>query len=89
MAAIDIEAARKKYGESSYENAVAIVTSDTVDQEPLLQSIYVGGGGNIKVTMRDTGTVTLLAVPTGTVLLLRARLVFAIGTTATNLIALW
>lgn len=89
MAAIDIETARRKYGESSYENAVAVVTSDTVDQEPLLQAIYVGVGGAIKVTMRDTGTVTLLGVVAGDIIRIRPRLIFAIGTTATNLVALW
>lgn len=89
MAAIDIEAARKKYGESSYENAAAVTTSDTVEQEPLAQAVYVGVGGNVKMTLADTGTVTFLAVPTGTVLRVRPRVIFAIGTTATNLIVLW
>lgn len=89
MGAIEIKTSRKKYGTVGYENAADIITSDTVDQNPLLQAVYVGVGGNIKITMRDTGTVTLLGVPTGTVLRISPRLIFAIGTLATNLVALW
>lgn len=89
MGAPEIESARKKYGESVYENAADITTSDTVDQEPLIQAIYVGVGGAIKVTMRGSGTVTLMGAVSGSVIKIRPQLIFAIGTTATNLIALW
>ena len=51
--------------------------------------IYVGGPGNLKVDMVDGGTVTFVGVVAGTILPIQVRRVYATGTTASNLIALY
>jgi hypothetical protein len=51
--------------------------------------VYVGGGGDVKVTMQDSGEVIFVAVPTGTTLPIRVKIVFATGTDATDIVALW
>lgn len=69
-------------------NAEAVVTSDTVDLPNTPRGIYVGTTGDIKVTMVGGQTVTFKSVPVG-MLWIRAQRVFASGTTATNLVAVW
>jgi hypothetical protein len=55
------------------------------------RAIYVGGAGDLKVVMlkdRTETAVTLAAVPVGTILPIRAKIILDTGTTATLLIAL-
>ena len=52
-------------------------------------AIYVGGTGDLKVDMLGGTAVTFKAVPVGTVLNIRATRVYATGTTATLLLALY
>ena len=72
-------------------NAAAITTSDTVDLANVTRAIYVGVGGDVKVDMQDSGTVTFVGVPTGTTLAIRATRVYATVPVpkALDLIALW
>jgi hypothetical protein len=72
----------------SYREAVAITPSNTVDI-PQTVAVYVGGAGNLKVDMRGGNAVTFTAVPVGTVLEIRVTRVYATGTTATNMLALY
>ncbi|MFV0491255.1 MAG: hypothetical protein ACK5M4_05515 [Pseudorhodobacter sp.] len=61
------------------------------NSQPLARStraIYVGGGGDLRVTFVDGGTVTLSAVPGGAIYPLRLSHVLATGTTATGLVGL-
>lgn len=74
--------------------AVAIVPSDTVPLSPC-SAIYVGGAGDIVLVPSGNAgasvaaaSVTLKAVPVGTVLHVSAQYVMATGTTATDLVAL-
>jgi hypothetical protein len=69
-------------------NAFAITPSDTVDLQNVARMLYVGTTGNIKLTTLLGDTVTLLNVPVG-ILRCTAGRVFATGTTATNLVALY
>lgn len=71
-----------------YISAFAIVPSDTVDLAVLPRGIYCGGVGNLKVDMADGTTVTFTANPIGIVLPIRARRVYATGTTNTLIIGL-
>lgn len=77
--------------------AVAVSPSDTNDIDAkavtnlsrIYRGLWVGVGGNVKVTMADGSAVTFLAVPTGFLLPIRYRQVFSTGTTATTMIALY
>ena len=51
--------------------------------------LYVGGAGNLKVLTVGGDEVTLTAVPVGTFVPVNVLRVFATGTTATNIVALW
>lgn len=70
-------------------SAVAVTPSDSSELAVLSASLYIGGAGNIKVTMKDGQDVTFNSVPAGTTLHIQARRVFATGTTATAIVALW
>lgn len=63
--------------------------SNTVDLPNFTRALYVGGGGNLKVKMMRGTEVTFASVPTGAVLPICVRRVFATGTTATQIIALY
>lgn len=67
----------------------AITPSDITDLTNTTRYIYVGGAGAVAIMFRDGTTVTLAAVPVGTLLPVRAMRVLATGTTATNLIGLY
>jgi len=71
----------------AYNRFAAVVTSDTVDfvRPPL--AIYVGGTGNIIAVNGDGSTVTLSAVPVGTLLPISPRRINATSTTATLMVA--
>jgi hypothetical protein len=70
---------------SSY--AAAIVPSDASNLPTPALSIYVGVSGNLHVLTEGGSEVTFLNVPVG-IFHVRARRVYATGTTATELIAL-
>lgn len=72
-----------------YNHAFPITPSNTVDLQQETRAIYVGGAGNLNVTLTDGIGVQFQAVPVGTILPISARRVAAVGTTATYLIGLW
>ena len=51
--------------------------------------LYIGGAGNVKVMTVGGDEVIFHAVPAGTTLQVKVLRVFATGTTATNILALW
>lgn len=53
------------------------------------RGIYVGGTGNMIVTMADGQEVTFATIPAGTLLPIRAASVTKTGTTATTMVGLW
>lgn len=74
--------------------AVAVTPSDannlfTANAGLATNGLYVGGAGNVKVDMQDGSTVTFNGVVAGTTLPIQVRKVYATGTTATNIIALF
>jgi hypothetical protein len=69
-------------------NAVGVSPHDTNDLTYTTRAIYVGGAGNLTVTIGGTN-VTLSGVTAGTMLPIRATKVLATGTTATSIVALW
>ena len=97
MALPDTDRFKRQYGDGARAGGVdwpapraaAITPSDTVDLPWITRAIYVGGAGDVKVDMGDSGTaIPFTAVPVGTVLPIRVKRVYATGTTATNLVAL-
>ena len=74
------------------QKAVAVTASDTTslllnDQPP--RAIYVGTGGNLNARFGDDTSVLFSAVPSGTVLPIRPRLVMSTSTTAASIVALY
>lgn len=65
--------------------AKAITPSDTVEQ-PIWRGIYVGSGGDIKITDYSGNATVFVAVPQGVILPIQAKLVWATGTTASSLV---
>jgi hypothetical protein len=72
-----------------YVFGVAVTPSDVALNElpNVTRALMVGVGGTLSVKLMDNTTVAL-TVPTG-LLELRVRQVFATGTAATNITALW
>lgn len=70
--------------------AVDLSAADAVyatGSEP--ERLYVGGAGDVVVTTLKGTTVTFKAVPVGTVLPVACAAVVKVGTTATNILALY
>jgi hypothetical protein len=68
-------------------NAVAVTKSDSTVLTTT-RALYIGGTGDVAVTMAGGGNVTFSAVPVGTLLPLRVTKVLSTGTTATLILAL-
>jgi hypothetical protein len=73
---------------ASFRGGAAIVTNDSADLARVCKAIWVGGTGAIKLVTVDGDTLTFAAVPVG-FFNVRAKRVWATGTTATNLIAVY
>lgn len=71
------------------EHAVAIVPDDDGELAVVTRALYVGAGGDVAVRMHDGSQVTLVGVPSGTMLPLRVRGVLASGTTADAILGFW
>lgn len=71
-------------------NLAAITPDDEAELEYLTRAIYVGTGGDlVLIGADDSSAVTLVGVPSGTVLPIRAKIVMETGTTADDLVALF
>lgn len=70
------------------DKAAAIVPSNGTNLAFATRAIYVGGGGDLRVEMQRSGTVTFFGLPGGTILPIRVARVYTAGTTATNLVGL-
>ena len=69
-------------------SAAAVTPNDSTDIKPT-RALYVGVTGNIKVDMADTGSaITFTAVPVG-IIPIQVTRVYATGTTATDIVALY
>lgn len=70
-------------------SGAAVTPADGADLGSVSRALWVGGAGDVKVTLRDGTAVTLTAVPAGSLLPLQCTRVWATGTTATAIVALW
>jgi hypothetical protein len=76
--------------------ASAVTTSNTVNipnvtGSPTTQPcvLYIGTGGSLKVLTEGGDEVTFVNVPSGSFLPVNVLRVFAAGTSASNIIAIW
>lgn len=69
--------------------AVAITPSDTDVIEPVTRAIWVGASGHLRVEMQDGTVATLNNAQQGSPIPLFVKRVFATGTTATDIVALY
>ena len=78
---------KKDFGFS--EKAVAIDVSADDQALPLgCRAFYIGGTGDLAVTMWGGGNVTFVGLPAGSILPIRASAVLNTGTSATDVVAL-
>jgi len=72
-------------------SAMAVTPSDTADLPNVSRAIYVGGqAGNLRVNLADdTTAVVFNSLAVGVVHPLAVKRVFATGTSATNIVALF
>ena len=66
--------------------AAAVTPNDSTDLAEITLSLYIGGTGNLKVTMFDDSVVTYTGIAAGRHPL-RVKRVWANGTSATNIVA--
>ena len=62
--------------------------SDDSFLEELTRGIWVGGSGNIILMLSSGRVIPLVGVVAGTLIPVKAKKVYATGTTATNLVAM-
>ncbi len=74
---------------SPIRSAQSVTPNDTGDLTVLPRALYVGVGGDLHVTMAGGQEVTYAAVPAGTLLPVRAARVWATGTEASAILAMW
>ena len=69
--------------------AVEITPSNSETIVPPLRALYIGGAGDVKVDMADTGAaITFVGVPAGTILPVRVTRVYSTDTDATSIVGL-
>lgn len=68
---------------------IAVTKSDTINFFEMTRSLYIGGAGDVTVLGMDGNPVTFSAVPAGTILPIRVLRVYATGSTATNIVAMF
>ena len=74
----------------SAHRASAVTTSNSTIYEQPTRALYVGAGGNITVDMADgSSSILFVGVQGGTVLPIQVTRIYATGTTATSIVALY
>ena len=72
---------------SPCESAAAVTPSDSTLIRA--RALFVGGAGNLTVTMKDQTDAVFTGVTAGTLLPISVTKVKSTGTTATNITAIW
>jgi hypothetical protein len=80
---------RAKVEDYPLNRAAAVTPDDNNDLSFVTRAVYVGGAGDVAIITPDGDSVTLKAVPVGTMLSIRVARVKSTGTSATNLVAFW
>jgi hypothetical protein len=83
------------YQKLQVERAAAVTPSNTANIPSISGGVnngcvvYVGGDGDLKVTTSGGDTVTFVGLTAGMFIPVQVVRVWATGTTATNIVALW
>lgn len=88
MPIIDAFAGFSPSPQSPITHALAITPDDATDLGHLTRALYVGTGGDVRVTLADGGTLTFVNMVQGWHPIRVAR-VWAAGTTADHLVGCW
>jgi hypothetical protein len=70
------------------KDAVAVTASDATTI-PVTRSLYIGGAGNLRVRMADTGNTVTFTNVLGGILPIQVDMVYSTSTTATSILALY
>jgi hypothetical protein len=87
MAAIDNFASFAPGLDSPATLAEAVTPHDTNELTNVSRGLWVGGAGDVAVVTSGGSTATFAAVPAGTMLPVRAKIVKTTGTTASSIVA--
>lgn len=69
--------------------AVSVSPSDSTMLEAGIRALYIGGDGNVNVTMSNGGDALFVGLLAGMILPVQVTKVLATSTTATNILALY
>ena len=75
--------------DSPIKRAAAVTPSDTTDLTNYARALWIGTGGDVKVTTIAGDAVTLSNAVAGSYIPIRVKLVWSTGTTASDIVALW
>jgi hypothetical protein len=89
MPAVDTFPTTASGKDSSAEHAFAVTPSDSTDLAFVTRGLYVGVGGDVRVTMMSGDGATFVGLAGGMVHPLRVSRVFATNTTATSIVGLY
>ena len=70
-------------------NAAAVTPNDGADLATASRALWVGGAGDVAVTMVGGQSVTIIGALAGSLLPVRVTRVKSTGTTATSIVAMW
>jgi hypothetical protein len=68
--------------------AAAVTPNNSVDLTEVTRALYIGGAGDVKVDIGATA-ITFVGVAAGSLLPIRVTRVYATGTTASSIVALY
>lgn len=71
------------------QGGFSITPNDSTDLPYYTRALYLGGGGNLKVTFIDGSVVTFVGLTSGTDWPWRVARVWATGTTCTNIVGMY
>lgn len=90
VTAVDVYVPDSCAMEKPVECGLAVVPSDTDDIPYVSRALYVGTAGDIMVALlKSTDPVLFKGVPKGSLLPVRVKRVYATGTTAADILAVW
>lgn len=75
---------------SPYVNGSVITPDDTVELTQTPRALWIGGTGHLNVILQgDTSATLISAIPAGTLLPIRPKVIKLTSTTASLIVALW